>query len=242
MKKCSKCNIEKELIEFYKRKDSKDGHRNECKNCKNEISKKYTIDNYEKVSNIKKKYYLLNKDEVIKRSKNWNLENSEKHKETCKRYREREEVKDRFKKLYLENKEYYSKKNKEYKLNNKDKINKKHRENYKKDNLYRLKFMIRNIISKSIKRNGYRRSSRTENILGCSFEDFKLYIESKFENWMSWDNYGLYNGELNHGWDIDHIIPISSSKTEEDMIRLNHYINLQPLCSKINRDIKRNLL
>ena len=57
---------------------------------------------------------------------------------------------------------------------------------------------------------------------------------------MNWDNRGLYNGELNYGWDIDHIIPISSAKNENDIIRLNHYSNLQPLCSKINRDIKKD--
>ena len=68
----------------------------------------------------------------------------------------------------------------------------------------------------------------------------KEYIESKFENWMNWDNKGLYNGEFNYGWDVDHIIPISSAKTEEEIILLNHYSNLQPLCSKINRDIKKD--
>ena len=57
---------------------------------------------------------------------------------------------------------------------------------------------------------------------------------------MNWGNKGLYNGKLNYGWDIDHRIPLSLAKTEEDVIRLNHYTNLQPLCSKINRDIKRN--
>ena len=68
----------------------------------------------------------------------------------------------------------------------------------------------------------------------------KLYLESKFEPWMNWENRGLYNGEFNHGWDIDHIIPISSAETEEDLIKLNHYTNLQPLCSKVNRNIKKN--
>ena len=67
-------------------------------------------------------------------------------------------------------------------------------------------------------------------------------MESKFENWMSWNNRGLYNGELMHGWDIDHVIPISLAKTEEELLKLNHYSNLQPLCSKINRDVKRNYL
>lgn len=55
---------------------------------------------------------------------------------------------------------------------------------------------------------------------------------------MDWNNYGKYNGELNYGWDIDHIIPMSTAKTENDVIRLNHLTNLQPLCGKINRDIK----
>ena len=59
---------------------------------------------------------------------------------------------------------------------------------------------------------------------------------------MSWDNHGLYNGQQCYGWDIDHIIPVSSANTEEDVIRLNHYTNLQPLCSHINRDIKKNSL
>lgn len=59
---------------------------------------------------------------------------------------------------------------------------------------------------------------------------------------MDFNNYGLYNGEFNYGWDLDHIIPISSAKTEDDLIKLNHYTNFQPLCSKINREIKRNLL
>lgn len=43
----------------------------------------------------------------------------------------------------------------------------------------------------------------------------------------------------NKGCNYDHIIPMSCAKTEEDVIRLNHYTNLQPLCSHINRNIKK---
>ena len=57
---------------------------------------------------------------------------------------------------------------------------------------------------------------------------------------MTWENYGLYNGTENYGWDIDHKMPISSSTTIEEAHQLNHYLNLQPLCSYINRHIKRN--
>ena len=88
----------------------------------------------------------------------------------------------------------------------------------------------------------YYKKSRTTEILNCSITDFKIYLESKFESWMTWDNYGRYNGELYYGWDIDHIIPISSANTEEDIILLNHYTNLQPLCSYTNRYIKMNHL
>ena len=91
-------------------------------------------------------------------------------------------------------------------------------------------------------RNGYTKKSRTCEILCCSFEEFQIYFESKFESWMTWENRGKYNGELNFGWDIDHIIPISSATTEEEILKLNHYTNLQPLCSRINRDIKKNKL
>lgn len=38
---------------------------------------------------------------------------------------------------------------------------------------------------------------------------------------------------------LNHIIPISSSFVEEDIVRLNNFVNFQPLCSKINRDIKK---
>ena len=57
---------------------------------------------------------------------------------------------------------------------------------------------------------------------------------------MNWKNWGKYDGNEKSGWDIDHIIPISSAKTEDDILKLNHYTNLQPLCSYINRYIKRD--
>jgi hypothetical protein len=243
MKRCSKCNIEKELDEFYKRKDSKDGYRTDCKECRDNIVKIYQEKNYDKVSEIKRKYYLNNKNDAIERTKIWQNENKDKYKEISKKYREKPEVKERLKSYHLENnknKENYKLKRKEYSKNNNDKINERHRERYKNDNLYKLKFMVRGIIYKSLSRKNYKKDSKSERILGCSFEEFKIYLESKFENWMFWENYGLYNGELNYGWDVDHIIPLSSAESEEGIIKLNHYTNLQPLCSKVNRDIKKD--
>jgi hypothetical protein len=113
------------------------------------------------------------------------------------------------------------------------------KERCKTDSMFKLKERIRTLIRSSFKLKGVRKNSKTIQILGCSFEQFKQHLESKFEPWMNWDNYGLYNGSEGYGWDIDHIIPLSSAKTEVDIIKLNHYTNLQPLCSKVNRDIKR---
>lgn len=127
----------------------------------------------------------------------------------------------------------------EKRIESSSKYNKKRR---LKDPIFRSSENIRRMIQLSFKKNGYTKKSKTYQILGCTSEEFKLHLEKQFESWMNWENYGLYNGELNYGWDIDHIVPRSFIKTEEDIAKLNHYSNLQPLCSKINRDIKKNNL
>lgn len=99
---------------------------------------------------------------------------------------------------------------------------------------------VRSLIYQSFQNKGFIKNSKTENLLGCSFLEFKNYIESKWEKWMSWDNHGKFNGKLNYGWDIDHIIPISSASSINEINILCHYTNFQPLCSYINRYIKKN--
>ena len=145
-------------------------------------------------------------------------------------------IKERQKKYYDSNKEYV--KDKYLNAYHGIKINKVK----KIDPLHKFKGNVRCLIRTSYKKKGYKKNSRTEQILGCSYEDFKTYIESKFDYWMTFDNHGMYNGSLLYGWDIDHIIPLSTAKTEEDIIRLNHYLNLQPLCSYTNRHVKRDNL
>jgi len=174
--------------------------------------------------------------------KRWALENKEKVKDSATNYRERnrdkikvsskiynDNNKDKHKKYYEENKEKIIQYQREYKKNKK-----------KTDSLFKLKNDFSKLLLMSFKRQGFTKRSRTFVILGCSFEEFKLYLDSKFEPWMNWNNKGFYNGELNYGWDIDHVIPQSTAKTEDEFILLNHYTNLQPLCSHINRDIKKN--
>ncbi len=122
----------------------------------------------------------------------------------------------------------------------KDMRNKRQRERYKEDDLYRLKYNFRIRLNDIFKIKDFNKTKSSTEILGCSYKYLKSYLESKFEPWMTWENKGLYNGEFNYGWDIDHIIPLSTANTIEEIISLNHFTNLQPLCSKINRDIKKD--
>jgi hypothetical protein len=131
----------------------------------------------------------------------------------------------------------------EYYKKNKDKIRERvkiwKQERLETDPLFKLKISIREIIKKGLKK---KKGRKTFEIIGCSFEEFKSYIESKFEPWMSWDNYGRFNNKPNYGWDFDHIVPISSATNEDELLKLNNYKNFQPLCSYINRMVKRNKL
>lgn len=205
-KQCNKCLKNKDIKEFNKKCDSKDGYRTICREC-------------QKLGR--------NKDKEAKQYKIWAEKNRNKLNSYAKAYRANKPKKERKKKSKEEIKEY----NRLYYKNR--------REN---DNLYRLRKNIQRNICKNLKHftNGNR--SKTLTIIGCSYEELKQYLESKFEPWMSWENYGLYNGKPNHGWDIDHIIPTSSAKTKEDLYNLNHYTNLQPLCSYVNRAVKQDHL
>lgn len=127
-------------------------------------------------------------------------------------------------------------KSKSYKDINKQKLKIQQNEYFlnrrKSDSVFKLQSSIRNTLNKSLKRKGYTKRSKTNDIVGCNWITLKEHIENQFDQEMNWDNYGTY-------WDIDHIIPISSAKTEEEVLKLNHYTNLQPLESFYNRHIKR---
>lgn len=94
------------------------------------------------------------------------------------------------------------------------------------DEVYALKERVRGLIKESIKKSGSKKKSRTSEILGCSTLEFKLHIERQFVKGMCWDNFGE--------WHLDHIVPISSAKTEDDVVSLNHHTNLRPMWAADN--------
>jgi hypothetical protein len=79
MKKCSKCEQIKEFTSFYKCSASKDGFRNDCKDCHNEIKKVWEQKNIERILEIRKQYRSRRdvKDRRCIISKEWNKKNNE---------------------------------------------------------------------------------------------------------------------------------------------------------------------
>jgi hypothetical protein len=129
-----------------------------------------------------------------------------------------------FKQKTSSSKKSYRKKNKKS-IREKDVIYRKER--MKTDPLYRAKIDARNIIRKALSEKGYSKKSRTEEILGCSFIEFKIHIESLFLNNMSWEN--------RNEWHIDHIIPLAFAKNEKELLLINNYINLRPIWIEDNQ-------
>lgn len=228
-KTCNKCNIELPIVEFNRDSSKKDGYKNYCKSCQKTYNSIFYIKNRDKIIDYSINYQKEHKEEILIKNKikckNWSDKNKDRKLEYNRNYNKVN--KDKIKKQ---------------KKDNSDRINEKRRETRSSNILIRLKNNIRTTIYLSIKRKGYKKNSKTHIILGMDYEKFISYIESKFEPWMNWENYGKYNGDFNHGWDIDHIIPVSIAKSEMEIMELNHYSNFQPLCSKVNRDIKKDNL
>ena len=152
-------------------------------------------------------------------------------------------IKENHKEYYLENKEIILQKRIDYNLENKELVNKQRYLKLNENPLKRKALNLRSSTSSFLKSNINKINTNRgniENILGCSKEKLKNHFENQFEDWMNWDNRGGRGIRTqNTNWDVDHIIPLSSAEDEEELIKLCHYTNLRPLCSYINRYIKK---
>jgi len=223
MKKCSKCEEVKPVTEFYRQKTSKDGFRGYCKKCHHKKSKEWLENNYskklawleknkEKMREYHKEYYnkLKNKNPERLKEKNrilqsrWRKDNPEKAKERSNEWRGRNPQR-----LV----EYMRKCNKK-RLKRVD---------------YRISNSMRTGIWQAIK--GRKEGRKWENLVGYTLEDLMKHLESKFELWMTWKNYGE--------WEIDHIKPVSlfniTSPEDSEFKKCWALENLQPLGKSINR-------
>jgi hypothetical protein len=234
---CKKCGIEKELSEFYKKSNGKFGRQSICKICFKDLEHKRYLENKEKILKQKKEYYLNNKKEVLKQKSEYYNLNREflltnaknyyySHQEQIKNYREenKEHIAEITKKHRQERKEYYNNYKNTFDINRR-----------KTDINFRIKCNLRTRLYNALKRNS--KLSSTEQLLGCTVEEFKKYIESKFQPGMTWSNWGKGFGKKGkQEWHIDHIIPcvlfdLSNSEEQKECF---HYSNLQPLWAKEN--------
>jgi len=202
-RKCHKIYPRTEEYFYYGGKSArKDGLKNYCKFC---------------TSEKEKTEIYLNEHPEINRRKYTQLKYYNKIKENPKVF------KDRNRKYILANIE----KIKEYRIKNKSVLKEKqniYEKNRKKVDInYKLKKNLSTSLYIALKRS--KKSNTTEKLLGCTLNEFKLYLESKFKSGMNWENWAV------NGWHIDHIIPISSFDLSKDEDQKNcfHYTNLQPL-------------
>lgn len=125
-----------------------------------------------------------------------------------------------------------SKARKKYYESNKKAEHKRSNDYFKKkyhtDKLYRAKMNLRRRMAFAFKASYWTKTSMTKDMLGAEYEVVHKHIEDQFTEGMTWDNYGI------KGWHIDHVIPLASAKTEEELIKLCHYTNLQPLWAEDN--------
>lgn len=109
---------------------------------------------------------------------------------------------------------------------NKDKLNAKHKEKRDNDPIFATAHRIRRLTAFAFERKGYKKNGTAEQLLGCTWEQLKTHIESKFLPGMNWSN--------RHKWHVDHIIPLASAKTPEEVEDLCKWHNLQPLWKEDN--------
>ena len=150
--------------------------------------------------------------------------------------------KEHYKEYYKNNKEHYKKSNKKYYKNNKEHIKKSHKKYYQDNKEYIKKYYknrlatdvnfrittnLRNRLYCAIKNN--QKAGHTIELLGCSIDQFKIYMQNMFKPGMTWENYGAV-------WHIDHIIPCSffNMSYPEHQIACFNWQNLQPMFGEEN--------
>ena len=100
------------------------------------------------------------------------------------------------------------------------------KEKREKDPIFKLKGNLRNRVNKAVRQIGDTKDETTMSLVGCDTNTLKMHLESQFNSGMTWENYGQ--------WELDHIIPFASAKSKEEVYKLCHYTNLQPLWAEDN--------
>jgi hypothetical protein len=95
----------------------------------------------------------------------------------------------------------------------------------KTDALYALTRRARNLVNNAFSLKGYRKNTKTEKLIGCSFKFLLRWLGEKPTLCAA----------------VDHVIPLATAKCEQDIISLNHWTNLRYLSAAENLE-KRDKL
>jgi hypothetical protein len=166
----------------------------------------------------KQEYYLFNRKET---------------REHQNKYRElnRDKINAQKREHYQLNKERLIKNSSDYKKNNRKRYNDLKINRKKNDPLYKLRITVSERIRQALKYHlagTYKKKDSTIELLGCSIDELKTYLQNQFKEGMTWQNHGE--------WHIDHIIPCAAFdlSKKEDCLKCFNYKNLQPLWAHEN--------
>lgn len=197
---CSQCGrvIPEEYLTNFRKKRN----RIVCGDCKTHNKKSYDS-----------KRYSNNSEEIIERVRTYEKNNKETVRNTKRNYREK-------------NSEKYREYAKSYKETYKPIRNAREKQRLVEDPIYALKKRLRNSMLTYVKKFDVKKPGTTIDLIGCSYEEFRSYFESKFVEGMTWELF-CSSGEIH----IDHIIPVSAFdfSIQEEIYKCFHYTNLQPL-------------
>ena len=176
----------------------------------------------------------MNADAIKDRLKEYRIKNAKKlaEEKKCYYFLKRDHFLKYAKENQVKNKVHIKEYKRRYGIKNKEAIIEKRKIRYLKNKQKNnptevIKLRVRSVTRCAFTRKGYTKKSKTHEILRCSFVELKTYLENQFKDGMNWDNRSK--------WEIDHIIPLSSAKTEDELIKLGHYTNLRPLWKEENQ-------
>jgi hypothetical protein len=228
-KVCCTCKLEKPVTEFGIDKSRKDCLNNKCKCCQRTRSATWKAENPEKVKESWARYLSENADKRKASIAKYDAEHKEEKKAYSEKYRAEnpEKLKARGEKYRAENPDKRKASVSKYASAHKKERNEHLKHRRKSDPLFKLAQGVRSLIRLAFTDKGYKKGTKTANIIGCSFEEFKQHLEGLFLDGMTWENQGSE-------WHIDHFMPLARAKTEEEIYILNHYSNLRPLWAEDN--------
>jgi hypothetical protein len=179
-----------------------------------------------------RQWRLKHKERLNRKSREYNAKNKEKRKLHWKQYdlRNRDARRQAFREYYAKHKDrlnanritYFHK----HKRQQMTACTRRTMARYHSDGVYRLQWNVRAGISQALR--GKNKSTKSMQLVGCSLQFLKGYLEGQFKKGMTWDNYGK--------WHVDHVMPCASFDLSlpEEQRRCFHYTNLQPMWGEDN--------